>query len=86
MNGTDVSSFPHEDAVRAFMTAQEPIVVEVKRRTTGSPTQTRDGSKYVSTSCQTDICGIQWIDDNTIDCFAHDIDLEVSYVYDNVMV
>ncbi|CAG9759276.1 unnamed protein product [Ceutorhynchus assimilis] len=58
------------------MTAQEPIVVEVKRRTAGSPVQSRGGSKYVSTSCQTDICGIQWIDENTIDCFTHDIDLE----------
>ncbi|XP_066246931.1 PDZ domain-containing RING finger protein 4 isoform X1 [Euwallacea similis] len=77
VNGTDVSSFPHEDAVRAFMTAQEPIVVEVKRRTTGSPVHSRDGSRYVSTSCQTDLCGIQWIDEeNTIDCFTHDIDLE----------
>uniref|UniRef100_A0AAR5PF42 PDZ domain-containing protein n=1 Tax=Dendroctonus ponderosae TaxID=77166 RepID=A0AAR5PF42_DENPD len=78
VNGTDVSSFPHEDAVRAFMAAQEPIVVEVKRRTTGSPVHSRGGSNYASTSCQTDICGIQWIDENTIDCFTHDIDLEVN--------
>lgn len=76
VNGTDVSSFPHEDAVRTFMAAQEPIVVEVKRRTSGSPVQSKGGYKYVSTSCQTDICGIQWIDENTIDCFTHDIDLE----------
>lgn len=60
------------------MAAQEPIVVEVKRRTTGSPIHSRGGSNYASTSCQTDICGIQWIDENTIDCFTHDIDLEVS--------
>ncbi|KAL1493276.1 hypothetical protein ABEB36_011360 [Hypothenemus hampei] len=76
VNGTDVSSFPHEDAVRAFIAAQEPIVVEVKRRITGSPVQSRDGSKFISTGCQTDICGIQWIDENTIDCLTHDIDLE----------
>ncbi|XP_050314291.1 E3 ubiquitin-protein ligase PDZRN3 isoform X2 [Anthonomus grandis grandis] len=60
------------------MAAQEPIVVEVKRRIGDSPVHIRNGSgnKFVSTSCQTDICGIQWIDENTIDCLTHDIDLE----------
>ena len=32
MNGQDVSKASHEDAVRAFQSAQEPIVVEVLRR------------------------------------------------------
>ncbi|XP_030756114.1 PDZ domain-containing RING finger protein 4 [Sitophilus oryzae] len=76
VNGTDVSSYPHEDAVRAFLTAQEPIVVEVKRRISGSAIQSRDVSKFVSTACQTDISGIQLIDESAIDCFTHDIDLE----------
>lgn len=34
VNGIDVSSFPHEDAVQVFLSAPEPIVVELKRRTT----------------------------------------------------
>lgn len=32
MNGQDVSSASHEDAVRAFQAAREPILVEVVRR------------------------------------------------------
>ena len=32
VNGQDVSRASHEDAVRAFQAAQEPIVVEVLRR------------------------------------------------------
>ncbi|XP_060537378.1 PDZ domain-containing protein 4 isoform X2 [Cylas formicarius] len=75
VNGTDVSSFPHEDAVRAFLTAHEPIVVEVKRRISDSPSPNRS-AKYVSSSCQTDICGVQWIEENSLDCLPHDIDLE----------
>ncbi|XP_076262716.1 SLo interacting protein 1 isoform X2 [Rhynchophorus ferrugineus] len=76
VNGIDVSGYPHEDAVRAFLTAKDPIVVEVKRRISGSPVQTRDISKYVSTACQTELSGIQWIDEAAIDCLTHDIDLE----------
>lgn len=32
MNGQDVSNSSHEDAVRYFQSAQEPIIVEVLRR------------------------------------------------------
>lgn len=32
MNGKDVSSLPHEDAVEEFLKAEEPILIEVKRR------------------------------------------------------
>lgn len=32
MNGKDVSNLAHEDAVNAFLKAEEPILVEVKRR------------------------------------------------------
>lgn len=32
MNGQDVSNSSHEDAVRCFQSAQEPIIVEVLRR------------------------------------------------------
>lgn len=35
VNGIDVSSFPHEDAVQVFLNAPEPIVVELKRRSAG---------------------------------------------------
>lgn len=40
VNGTDVSSFPHEDAVQVFLAAEEPIVVEVKRRLSNCPNET----------------------------------------------
>lgn len=36
VNGIDVSSLPHEDAVQVFLNAPEPIVVELKRRNAGS--------------------------------------------------
>lgn len=32
MNGVDVSNAPHEEALQIFLNAQEPIIVEVKRR------------------------------------------------------
>ncbi|CAH0562515.1 unnamed protein product, partial [Brassicogethes aeneus] len=78
VNGTDVSSFPHEDAVRAFLTAQEPIVVEVKRRIAESPVETSksSSSKTSSIACQTEISGYAWLEDNSLDCLTHDIDLE----------
>lgn len=83
VNGTDVSSFPHEDAVRAFLTAQEPIVVEVKRRITDpsayeaqSPNQ-----NLVSTGVQTDVAGLPWFEENSLDCLAQDIDLEVIIMF-----
>lgn len=84
VNGTDVSSFPHEDAVRAFLSANEPIVVEVKRRITdgscagggggGGGVRTATATpRLVSTSVQTDITAFTWFEDN---CFSNDIDLE----------
>lgn len=79
VNGTDVSSFPHEDAVRVFLTAQEPIVVEVKRRITDSSYECRTPpSNLVSTGVQTEISGFTWFEDNSLDCLTHDIDLEVN--------
>lgn len=80
VNGTDVSSFPHEDAVRAFLTAQEPIVVEVKRRISESPSERSPTSKLISTGCQTELSGLTWLEDNSLDCLTHDIDLEVGTV------
>jgi len=35
VNGRDVSGSSHEEAVKAFMDAEEPIVVEVRRRKAG---------------------------------------------------
>ncbi|KYQ56833.1 hypothetical protein ALC60_04232, partial [Trachymyrmex zeteki] len=32
VNGQDVSNFSHEDAIRYFQSAQEPIIVEILRR------------------------------------------------------
>jgi hypothetical protein len=37
VNGEDVSACSHEEAVAAFQSASEPIVVEVLRRTDGPP-------------------------------------------------
>ncbi|GAB0091154.1 hypothetical protein DMENIID0001_059640 [Sergentomyia squamirostris] len=42
VNGIDVSGYSHEDAIRVFLTAQEPITVEVKRRQTNLPQQQND--------------------------------------------
>lgn len=39
MNGQDVSNSSHEDAVRCFQSAQEPIIVEVLRRQPGKHQQ-----------------------------------------------
>lgn len=39
MNGQDVSNSSHEDAVRCFQSAQEPIIVEVLRRQPSSHQQ-----------------------------------------------
>lgn len=76
INGTDVSSFPHEDAVRAFLAAQEPIVVEIKRRIVDSSSDNRIlQPNTVSIAVQTDICGSIWQEENVIDC--PEIDLEV---------
>lgn len=65
--------------MRAFLTAQEPIVVEVKRRITDpsayeaqSPNQ-----NLVSTGVQTDVAGLPWFEENSLDCLTQDIDLEV---------
>ncbi|KRT85749.1 PDZ domain-containing protein, partial [Oryctes borbonicus] len=75
INGTDVSSFPHEDAVRTFLAAHEPIVVEIKRRIVDSSADNRIlQSNTVSVAVQTDICGTIWPDENVIDC--PEIDLE----------
>ncbi|CAH1377673.1 E3 ubiquitin-protein ligase PDZRN3-like [Tenebrio molitor] len=77
VNGTDVSSFPHEDAVRAFLTAQEPIVVEVKRRISeSSQEKSPTSTKLISTGCQTELSGLTWLEENSLDCLTHDIDLE----------
>ncbi|XP_017774042.1 PREDICTED: E3 ubiquitin-protein ligase PDZRN3 isoform X2 [Nicrophorus vespilloides] len=90
VNGTDVSSFPHEDAVRTFLTAQEPIVVEVKRRTpeefqvaanVATPADECQAAAaasmgVVSTGVQTEFPDFTWIDDNTLECFSQEIDFE----------
>lgn len=39
MNGKDVSNLAHEDAVNEFLRAEEPIMVEVKRRQSNAPTE-----------------------------------------------
>lgn len=75
-----MSGFPHKDAVRVFLTAQEPIVVEVKRRITDVATidNRSSPSGRVSTAVQTDIAGFAWFEDNSLDCLTQDVDLEVS--------
>ncbi|XP_022914767.2 PDZ domain-containing RING finger protein 4 isoform X1 [Onthophagus taurus] len=78
INGTDVSGFPHQDAVRAFLAAQEPIVVEIKRRTVPEDGAASDvvipQSNFTSTAVQTDISAANWPDENILDC--PEIDLE----------
>lgn len=54
MNGIDVSSFPHEDAVQVFLNAPEPIVVELKRRSaTGSDSINSSTTSSSKSSCET---------------------------------
>ena len=51
VNGRDVSQSSHEEAVAAFLTAQEPITVEVLRRPVlASSTSSASASKTVSVS------------------------------------
>ncbi|KAF2883452.1 hypothetical protein ILUMI_22719 [Ignelater luminosus] len=78
VNGTDVSSFPYEDAVNAFLSAQEPIVVEVKRRSSDSSAcdSRPASSKLISTGVQTDLSGLGWVEEPSFECFTHDIDFE----------
>lgn len=80
VNGTDVSGFPHKDAVRVFLTAEEPIVVEVKRRITDALTIDSRSSPLgrISTAVQTDIGGFTWFEE---DCLAQSVDLEVRFLY-----
>lgn len=66
MNGKDVSNLSHNDAVQEFLTADEPIIVEVKRRVSSisspviaTPLQSEPAScveetkKFVSIGVQT---------------------------------
>lgn len=50
MNGKDVSNLAHEDAVNAFLRAEEPILVEVKRRQTDAPSSLTTQPTEQSTS------------------------------------
>lgn len=66
VNGTDVSGFPHEDAVKTFLDAQEPIVVEVKRRFSNKSTETGSGPNTPSTPAVTPCKSEQFIPDEGI--------------------
>lgn len=45
MNGKDVSNSSHEDAVRCFQLAEEPIIVEVLRRHPSQVVSAKDEDK-----------------------------------------
>ena len=78
INGIDISSYAHEDAVRVFLTADEPIIVEIKRRVADSTQDTKPQfPKFVSTSVQTDISTLTWFEENTSDYCNNEVDLEV---------
>ncbi|XP_015606434.2 PDZ domain-containing protein 4, partial [Cephus cinctus] len=49
VNGQDVSNSSHEDAVRYFQSAQEPIIVEVLRRQPGQQTAAQTSNKEPET-------------------------------------
>merc|ERR1719431_1793210 len=56
VNGVDVSGCSHEEAVKKFMQAKEPIVVEVKRRnslTAVKDSQQSDENNRLKTTCAT---------------------------------
>ncbi|XP_031629472.1 slo-interacting protein 1 [Contarinia nasturtii] len=50
VNGKDVSNLAHEDAVNAFLRAEEPILVEVKRRQNDAPSMTQPTEQSTSNS------------------------------------
>lgn len=50
MNGVDVSQCSHEEAVQRFLEAEEPIMVEVKRR--GKPAQTTEAKVDLRMNCE----------------------------------
>lgn len=54
VNGRDLSQASHEEAVEAFRTAEEPIVVEVLRRVNKNKMKTRPVPKMVSIGTQTE--------------------------------
>ncbi|KAF5270812.1 hypothetical protein FQA39_LY08329 [Lamprigera yunnana] len=76
VNGTDISSFCYEDAVNAFLSAREPIVVEVKRRGSESACDTASMSKCMSTAVQTDLSGLNRLEETSFECLSNDIDFE----------
>ena len=56
VNGVDVSGCSHEEAVKKFMQAKEPIIVEVKRKnsiTTVKDFQQSDENNKQKTNCAT---------------------------------
>ncbi|XP_031461602.1 E3 ubiquitin-protein ligase PDZRN3 isoform X2 [Phasianus colchicus] len=55
VNGKDLSKATHEQAVEAFKTAKEPIVVQVLRRTPRTKIFTAPESQLVDVGTQTDI-------------------------------
>uniref|UniRef100_A0A1B0DR52 Uncharacterized protein n=1 Tax=Phlebotomus papatasi TaxID=29031 RepID=A0A1B0DR52_PHLPP len=55
VNGVDVSGFSHEEAIRVFLTAHEPITVEVKKRLSGQrKAEPMRSPRKVSVAVQTD--------------------------------
>ncbi|KAK5639082.1 hypothetical protein RI129_011574 [Pyrocoelia pectoralis] len=77
VNGTDISSFSYEDAVNAFLSAREPIVVEVKRRECeSSGCDTACLSKCMSTAVQTDLSGLNRLEETSFEYLSNDIDFE----------
>ncbi|KAK4872249.1 hypothetical protein RN001_016373 [Aquatica leii] len=76
VNGTDISSFSYEDAVNAFLSAREPIVVEVKRRESESACDTASMSKCMSTAVQTDLSGLNRLEETSFEYLSNDIDFE----------
>ncbi|XP_053378255.1 E3 ubiquitin-protein ligase PDZRN3-like isoform X2 [Mercenaria mercenaria] len=54
VNGRDLSQASHEEAVEAFRTAEEPIVVEVLRRVNKNKMKTRSTPAMVSIGTQTE--------------------------------
>ncbi|KAF5297830.1 hypothetical protein FQR65_LT09901 [Abscondita terminalis] len=76
VNGTDISSFSYEDAVNTFLSAHEPIVVEVRRRETESSCDSASMSKCMSTAVQTDLSGFNPLEETSFDYLSNDIDFE----------
>lgn len=74
MNGTDLTNATHEETVKAFQLAEEPIIVEVLRRS-DDPSDTAKEMTHkpngVTAETQTSTQTVSTQTDSLIGCYCH---------------